>query len=119
MRILKLLAIGWVVILTLAMTVYGNEWNKKTIIKLAEPMQIEGFLLQPGTYVFKLMDSRADRHILRIWNEDETEVIATVVGMPHYEFEPAAKPQMDFWETQAATPPAMKDWHYPGEMLGL
>ena len=121
MKILKLLAAAWVVILSLAMAsiVYGNEWNQKTIIKLAEPMQIEGVLLQPGTYVFKLMDSMADRHIVRIMNENETKVVATVIGMPHYELEPSGKTQTDFWETPAGTPPAVKDWHYPGEMLGL
>src|SRR5512147_145509 len=121
MRILKLLAIGWVVVLSLAIatTAYGNEWNKKTIMKLSEPMQIEGVLLQPGTYVFKLMDSMADRHIVRIMNEDETQVVATVIGMPHYQLEPPNKTQMDFWETPAVTPPAVKTWHYPGEMLGL
>ncbi len=120
MRILKLLAMGCVVLLTIAIaSVYGNEWNKKTIMKLSEPMQIEGVLLQPGTYVFRLMDSAADRHIVRIMNEDETQVVATIIGMPHYELEPPNKSQTDFWETPAVTPPAVKTWHYPGEMLGL
>jgi len=119
MRILKLLSIAWVVVLTLAIASFGNEWNKKTIMKLTEPMQIEGVTLQPGTYVFKLFNSMADRHIVRIMNEDETEVIATVVGMPHYQLEPANESQLDFWETPAVTPPAIKNWHYPGEMLGL
>ncbi len=120
MRILKILAIGCVVLLTVAIaSVYGNEWNKKTIMKLSEPMQIEGVLLQPGTYVFRLMDSTADRHIVRIMNEDETQVVATIIGMPHYELEPPNKSQTDFWETPAVTPPAVKTWHYPGEMLGL
>lgn len=118
MRILKLLAMGCVVLLTIA-SVFGNEWNKKTIMKLSEPMQIEGVLLQPGTYVFRLMDSAADRHIVRIMNEDETQVVATIIGMPHYELEPPNKSQTDFWETPAVTPPAVKTWHYPGEMLGL
>jgi LPXTG-motif cell wall-anchored protein len=119
MRILKLLAIGWVVILTLAISLYGNEWNKKTILKLTEPMQIEGIVLQPGTYVFKLMDSKSDRHILRIMDENETHVIATVVGTPHYEFQPPDNPQVDFWEAQSINPPAVKTWQYPGEMFGL
>ena len=119
MRILKLLAIGWVVILITMASVYGNDWNKKTIMKLSEPMQIQGVLLQPGTYVFRLMDSTADRHIVRIMNEDETQVVATIIGMPHYELEPPSKPQTDFWETPAVTPPAVKTWHYPGDMLGL
>ena len=110
MRILKLLAVGWVVILSLAIasTVFGNEWNNKTIIKLTEPMRIEGVLLKPGTYVFKLMDSMADRHIVRIMNEDETQIVATVIGMPHYELQPPGKTQTDFWETPAATPPPVK-----------
>jgi hypothetical protein len=120
MRILKLLAIGWVVILFLTISSgYGNEWNKKTVLKLTEPMQIEGVLLQPGTYVFRLMDSKADRHIVRIMNEDETQVVATIIGMPHYELGPPNKSQTDFWEAPAVTPPAVKTWHYPGEMLGL
>jgi len=120
MRIFKLLALGWLVILSLAVpSVYGNEWNKKTIIKLTEPMQIEGVLLQPGTYVFRLMDSTADRHVVRIMNEDETQVVATVIGMTHYELEPPNKSQTDLWETPATTPPAVKTWHSPGEMLGL
>lgn len=121
MRILKLLAIGWVVLLAIGIStnVYGNEWNKKTIMKLTEPMQIEGVLLQPGTYVFKLMNSMSDRSVVRIMNEDETEVVATVIGSPHYQFEPPNKTQLDFWESPAVTPPAVKDWHYPGEMLGL
>jgi hypothetical protein len=119
MRILKLLAIGWVAILTLALSLYGNEWNNKTILKLTEPMQIEGVLLQPGTYVFKLMDSMANRHVVRIMNEEETKVIATIIGTPHYQFEPSNKTQMDFWEAQSVTPPAVKTWQYPGEMYGL
>jgi LPXTG-motif cell wall-anchored protein len=119
MRILKLLSIGWVVILTLVISLYGNEWNKKTILKLTEPMQIEGVHLQPGTYVFKLMDSKSDRHILRIMDQDETHVIATIIGTPHYEFEPPDKTQMDFWEAQAVNPPAVRTWQYPGEMFGL
>lgn len=121
MRILKLLAIGWVVVLAIGVStnVYGNEWNKKTIMKLTEPMQIEGVLLQPGTYVFKLMNSMSDRSVVRIMNEDETDVVATVIGSPHYQLEPPNKTQLDFWESPAVTPPAVKDWHYPGEMLGL
>lgn len=119
MKILKLLAIGWVVILTLAIFAYGNEWNQKTILKLTEPMQIQGVLLQPGTYVFKLMDSTSDRHIVRIMNQDETQVLATIVGMPHYEFEPPNDARMDFWEARAVTPPAVKTWQFAGEMFGL
>jgi len=57
-------------------------------------MQLEGVLLHPGTYVFTLLDSMADRHIVRIMNEDETQIIATVIGMPHCELEPPNKTQL-------------------------
>ncbi len=116
MRILRLFTIGWVLLLTsfAVSAAYGDEWNQKTILKLTEPMQIQGVLLQPGTYILKLMDSMADRHIVRIINEDETEIIATVIGSPHYELTPPSRTQMNFWETPAVNPPAAKTWHYPG-----
>ena len=121
MRSLRPLALGCVLLLiSFALsTAYGDEWNQKTVLKLTEPMQIQGVLLQPGTYILKLMDSMADRHIVRIMNEDETEIIATVIASPHYELRPPNRTQMNFWETPAVTPPAAKTWHYPGEMLGL
>ena len=53
-----------------ALNVKADAWNKKTIITITEPMQIPGATLTPGKYVFKLMNSSSNRHIVQVFNED-------------------------------------------------
>jgi len=121
MKIVRILAIGVVVLgsLTLGVSAMADQWSKKTIITLTEPMQIENTVLQPGTYVLRLIDSTADRHIVRIMNEDETQVIATVIGAPDYHLVPRGKTDIKLYETPPGAPAAVDHWYYPGEMLGL
>ena len=58
MRTVRILVIGFVVLgcVALGSSAMADQWSKKTIITLTEPMQIENTVLQPGTYVLKLMD---------------------------------------------------------------
>ncbi len=46
----------------------ADEWDKKTILTINEPIQVRETLLPPGQYVFKLMNSASDRHIVQIFN---------------------------------------------------
>ena len=53
----------------------ADQWNKKTIVTFNQPMEVPGNMTLPaGKYVFKLLDSNAFRHIVQIWNEDETHL---------------------------------------------
>ena len=46
--------------------------TKKTTITISRPMEIPGgTILRPGTYVFRLVDSAANRNIMRITNQDD------------------------------------------------
>ena len=50
----------------------ADEWNKKTTVTFSAPVEIPGVgaqVLPAGTYVFKLLDSQSDRHIVQIFNE--------------------------------------------------
>jgi len=57
----------------------GDEWDKKTILTFSGPVQVQDTRLEAGTYVFKLADT-ADRHVVQIFNQDETQVIAHHYG---------------------------------------
>ncbi len=120
MRKLSIAAIGFVLLCAaMSSSAMADQWSKKTIITVQEPIQIENIVLQPGTYVLCLMDSTADRHIVRIMNQDETRVIATVIGAPDYHLVPRGKTDIKFYEAPPGAPPAVDHWYYPGEMLGL
>src|SRR5580658_7218978 len=86
-------------------SVKADEWNQKTVITFSEPVETPGVhikgwaVLPPGTYVFKILDSKSDRHIVQIFNRDETVVYATVLAIPNYRLQPTDKTVLTFRET--------------------
>lgn len=96
----------------------ADEWNKKTILTVKEEIQLPNVVLQPGTYTFKLLDSAVDRHIVQVFNKDESHLIATILAIPNYRLQPTGKSSFTFWEEPAGQPPAMRAWFYPGDNFG-
>lgn len=96
----------------------ADEWNKKTVVTINEPVQVPNTILEPGTYVFKLLDSQSDRHIVQIFNQDETHLITTILAIPNYRLQPTGKTQLGFWETPAGQVSALRAWFYPGDNFG-
>lgn len=96
----------------------ADEWNKKTTITVSEPLAIPGKVLAPGKYVLKLLDSPSNRHIVEVYNEDETQIQTTILAIPNSQLEPADKTQFSFWEMPAGQPRALKAWFYPGDNMG-
>jgi hypothetical protein len=96
----------------------ADEWNKKTVLTINQPIQISEAYLEPGTYVMKLVDSQSDRHIVRVMDSSETHVIETVLAIPNYRLEPTGKSRFLFWETPAGYAPALRAWFYPGDNFG-
>ncbi len=69
----------------------ADEWNKKTILTVSEPIQVPNQVLPPGTYVIKLLDSPSDRHIVQIFNADENHLFTTILAIPNYRLQPTGK----------------------------
>lgn len=101
-----------------ALNVNADAWNKKTTITISEPLQIPGATLTPGKYVFKLMDSSSNRHIVQVFNEDEKTVINTILAIPNQRLHPTGKSEFGFWEVPAGNTPALRSWFYPGDNFG-
>ena len=106
-------------------SVKADQWDKKTIITINEPVQMPFccnadhiVVLQPGTYVLVLVDSLSDRHIVRVFEQDEKTVVATILAIPNYRLRPTGKTAFQFWETPAGQPRAMRAWFYPGDNFG-
>jgi hypothetical protein len=68
--------------------------------------------------VLKLVSSNADRHVVEIFDRDETHIINTLIAIPNYRLEPTGKSQFLFWETPPGTARAMRAWFYPGDNFG-
>jgi len=102
----------------------ADEWNRKTTITFSGPVEIPGVhlkgwgVLPAGTYVFKILDSQSDRHIVQIFNASETLVYATILAIPNYRLQATDKTVITFRERPAGEPEALRAWFYPGRNWG-
>ena len=102
----------------------ADDWNNKTTMTFSAPVEIPGVhlkgwgVLPAGTYVFKLLDSSSDRHIVQIFNADETQCYATILAIPDYRFITTDKTVVTFRERPAGEPEALRAWFYPGKNWG-
>jgi hypothetical protein len=96
----------------------ADEWNKKTTMTVNEPIQVPNQVLPAGTYVIKLLDSPSDRHIVQIFNADESHLYTTILAIPNYRIQPTGKTVFTFWETPPGQPKALRAWFYPGDNFG-
>ena len=97
---------------------HADAWDKKTIVTINEPIIAGNKVLDPGTYVWKLLDSQSDRHIVQIFDKDQRHLEETILAIPNYRLEPTGKTQFSFWETPAGVPKAVRAWFYPGDNFG-
>jgi hypothetical protein len=99
----------------------ADEWNKKTTVSFSGPVEVPGVgaqVLPAGTYVFKLLDSQSDRHIVQIFNERGDHVYATILAIPNYRLRATDETVMTFRERAAGEPKAIRAWFYPGNTWG-
>ena len=102
----------------------ADDWNKKTTITFSAPVEIPGVhlkgwgVLPAGTYVFKLLDSKSDRHIVQIFNADESVIYATILAIPNYRLKATDKTVVTFNEGIEGRPEASRAWFYPGRNWG-
>src|ERR1700690_4398379 len=102
----------------------ADEWDRKTVMTFSAPVEIPGVhlkgggVLPAGTYVFKVLDSQTDRHIVQIFNQDETQIYATILAIPNYRLTATGKTVVTFSERPAGEPEALRAWFYPGMNWG-
>lgn len=115
---LKRAAVTISTIVAFAAVAGADQWNDRTTLKFDAPMMIPGATLPPGTYVFKLMDSAANRHMVQIFNEDESKLMASTQAVPIKRAEPRGDVVLKLNPTEAGAPAAIKAWFYPGTVYG-
>jgi hypothetical protein len=99
----------------------ADEYNKETVVTFSGPVEVPGVgahLLPAGTYVFKILDSLSDRHIVQIFNQDKTHLFTTVLAIPNYRLKSTDQTVMTFRERPAGEPEALRAWFYPGRKWG-
>ena len=105
-------------LLTSAAATAQTTQDRLTNVTFSGPVSIPGKTLPAGTYVFKLADSPADRHIVQVFDKDQTQLYATLLAIPADRTEADGDPVITFKETASDRPPAVRYWYYAGERAG-
>jgi hypothetical protein len=95
-----------------------NNWNQRTYFTFSAPFELPGKTLPAGTYLFRLVDSPSNRHVVQIFDKDEKNIQATVLAIPAQRMEPSDEPEVRFMEVAANQPPAIRTWWFPGRTIG-
>jgi hypothetical protein len=102
-------------------TAWAQFPSKKTTVSFSAPFEIPGVnaqVLPAGSYVFRLLDSLSDRHIVQVFSKDEKHIYATILAIPNYRLKATDKTVMTFAERAAGQPQAIRAWFYPGDNWG-
>lgn len=105
-------------------TARADDYDKKTTITFSGPVEIPPVyitgmrILPAGTYVFKLVNSSSNRHIVQIFNKNQTKIYATILAIPNYRLVAKNKTVITFNEGVKGRPEAIRAWFYPGANWG-
>jgi len=104
--------------------VRADDYNKKTVVTFDEPVQVPGQVLAPGTYVFMLLNSPANRNVVEIWNADQNHLLASVETNSETHWPPPDRPiytpdHSKFQlEEQPDGPMILRSFYFPGYLEG-
>jgi len=92
--------------------------DRRTNVTFSGPVSLPGTTLPAGSYVFRLADSPANRHIVQVFDKDDQKIITTLLAVPASRDEAEGDPVIAFKETPSNRPPAVRYWYYAGERDG-
>jgi len=97
-----------------------DAFDKKTVVTFDYEVEVPGWTLPPGTYVFKLIRSLSDRNIVQIWDGGETQLYATLHTVSEVNLVTPNKAYftLDDRDYDEGLPPLLQSWFYPGDNIG-
>jgi hypothetical protein len=88
------------------------------MVSFKEPVRVVDYTLEPGQYVFKLVDTLTNSDLVVIYNADETHAIGFVQAMPASRPH-AADVSVSLSEEPVGTPRAVHTWFFAGGTSGV
>jgi hypothetical protein len=99
----------------------ADDMDRQTVVAFSAPVEVPGTypqVLPAGTYVFEIMWNQGNRHIVRIYNQDKSQVLTTVMALPNLRLHATNKTVITFSERPAGKPEALRAWFSPGRVFG-
>jgi hypothetical protein len=95
------------------------EWNKKSTLNTDRQVEFPGIVLEPGSYIIRLRETGDRRSFVEILNQDETQVLASLLAVPDHRQRPEDNSEFTFHAVKRAGPRPVQSWYFPGDLVGL
>ncbi len=80
-------------------------------LTVTKPLEVPGMVLQPGTYVLRVADTRSDRNVVEILNADQTKVLDVALTVPDEERKAKDQSEFVFYGNPAGSgPEVLRSW---------
>lgn len=113
-----------VLVVTTGLTARAGEASRQTPFSTNEPLEVPGRILEPGSYVFKLIEPENQRNVLQVfetvqlWTGDNQHLLSTLLTMPNYDVPTTDKTVFAFFDRGPKQPKALRIWFSPGRNYG-
>ena len=108
----KSLAVGALALMICVPAAFAQT-PEGSILPVTEPLDVGGPILQPGTYLIRVLPSPTDRNKVQITSQDGQTVFATVLTVPRYlkPGEEIANTTFVFYPPVEGAPRALRTWY--------
>ena len=96
----------------------AGQWDKATKVTFSKPVEMPGFVLPAGTYLFRVVDVPSSRHVIQVFSPDEKHLYGTVLALPNIRLTPKSETVLEFAERPRGAPEAIRAWFHPGDTWG-
>jgi hypothetical protein len=93
-------------------------FDKQTRFTFSQPVALPGITLPAGTYVFRLAAPYTERKVIQVTDSAGRESYAMLLTVPTTRYNRPLDTEIQFMETGAGMPAAVKAWFYVGETIG-
>ena len=113
-KMMTCLALGtFVALVATTAPAYAQSDRENSTFTVTEPVDVGGFVLQPGTYLIRVVTLESNRNMVQVTNEDQTKVFASVLATPHpiREGEAAPSSRYVYYTTAPGQIRALRTWY--------
>ena len=117
----KVVSIFFAVILAFATSLpsaFAQDKTQETQVSFDQPVEIPGQVLPAGSYWFVLAKNDFDRNIVRIYNADRSNVLATVQTEPTFRQDSDSETAFNLVERPAGQSTTLVNWFFAGDNTG-
>lgn len=92
--------------------------DKKSTFTITTSVEVPGAILDPGTYVVKLVDTESNRNIVTFMSADEKKIFATAIATPHVAAEDPHHSTFMFYAVPEGSTKVLRTWFAPNDRYG-